>query len=612
MLPPAGEGLAIGSQEGGSMKWQIASLVPACASAGRGFRGAATWATLILLAMPIACATIPDQRGKGNQDRGGYTPIDPLPVKYKEQGTTRAEVKAALLSKLPDSTMRLAIVDSTLDTNSTYGVATLGTKNRSYQVILDYIQYTTKSFALKKVVDSADPSRTYEPVKSMAEADIHVPVYIGFGVRLTANVYVNEGTVNLGSLFALGVAAEAKQISGTLIIQSLGLSGAGVAAALPIPSEINATTIQSALMAIGTMKAKIYDPEISCTPRVVAILNPFGNNSDTLNGFITALLGTPIDLDNPTQLLMSSAEDAVLNEPSDLSCSSLEADFVSGAFGVAVDDEEPTLFVLEQVQDSLRIRALLTFREPVRDLEAVTWCGGDTYIASTSFRQLGANEANMRKLIKFDLPLRAWERAGSEINGTSQDVSQELGRFLHENGVVVDTQAWGAFANAPSGSDKPWHPYALEIEGLACDGGEILLGLKWPLDPNANALIVGYDWDSQQCTRLVRLDLAGQGISSLAPDAAHNQILVVSNPPAKERDGNAWDERNTLGLSRINVFDWPLPKADQPLVPKKSVRASRGGAKLEGLTIAAGSAWLAFDGPTHGLFVKGTKALGLE
>jgi hypothetical protein len=127
--------------------------------------------------------------------------------------------------------------------------------------------------------------------------DVVVPVYVGVGLRLTANVSVKEGNVDLGNLFALGVAAQAKQISGTLVIQSLGLSGEGVSPLIPIPSEINPTTIQNALMAIGAIKAKIYDGKISVVPRVVGVYNNLGGGQETINGFISTILEKPLTLD---------------------------------------------------------------------------------------------------------------------------------------------------------------------------------------------------------------------------------------------------------------------------------------------------------------------------
>jgi hypothetical protein len=122
-----------------------------------------------------------------------------------------------------------------------------------------------------------------------------VPVYVGVGLRLTANIKVNEGSVDLSNLFAIGAAAQAKQISGTLVIQTLGLSGVGVSSVLPMPSEINQTSIQNAIQSLGAIKAKMYDEGTLVTPRVVGVYNNIGGNR-TINGFISSILSEDLSL----------------------------------------------------------------------------------------------------------------------------------------------------------------------------------------------------------------------------------------------------------------------------------------------------------------------------
>ena len=221
----------------------------------------------------------------------GYHPIDSLPVKISPASAPREK----RLEALPDETMRLAIGQFDGETGLKFGPATAGFAGNSYVVILDYTKFTTKSFGVKKT-PKADGKMTIT-VTTAPNPDVVVPVYVGVGLRLTANVSVKEGNVDLGNLFALGVAAQAKQISGTLVIQSLGLSGEGVSPLIPIPSEINPTTIQNALMAIGAIKAKIYDGKISVVPRVVGVYNNLGGGQETINGFISTILEKPLTLD---------------------------------------------------------------------------------------------------------------------------------------------------------------------------------------------------------------------------------------------------------------------------------------------------------------------------
>jgi hypothetical protein len=168
---------------------------------------------MVLLAI-VLLSGCTDVRTQGETARrSGYTPLDPIPVKFIPNGETDLEKKHSILKMLPDSTMRLAIVETDADAKVSYGVASASLKNHNYDVVLDYIQFTTKSFALKKKIEFAPPTRnvkvekgrvTFETIRNLQDADVHVPVYIGVGVRLTAHVHVNEEGVDLGSLVALG------------------------------------------------------------------------------------------------------------------------------------------------------------------------------------------------------------------------------------------------------------------------------------------------------------------------------------------------------------------------------------------------------------------------
>lgn len=251
---------------------------------------------ICLIALTLSgCAswTIPATPGDSKSAQSfGYNPIDSLPVTVSPANATREKK----LEALPDETMRLAIGQFDGKAGLSFGPATAGVAGNNYVVILDYTKFTTKSFGVKKT-PAADGNRVSVALTSEPNPDVVVPVYVGVGLRLTASVTVKEGTVDLGNLFALGAAAQAKQISGTLVIQSLGLSGEGVSPLIPIPSEINPTTIQNALMAIGAIKAKMYDGKITVVPRVVGVYNNLGGGQETINGFISTILEKPLTLE---------------------------------------------------------------------------------------------------------------------------------------------------------------------------------------------------------------------------------------------------------------------------------------------------------------------------
>jgi hypothetical protein len=247
----------------------------------------------LLLAVCLAgCGTtftvVPDTLGDPkNASNFGYHPLDPLPIALKS-GTTK------LLDSLPDETIRLAVGTVSGDGGLSFGPAKLGIEGRNYVVVLDYIKFATDSFPVALSPRDIQGKRKATLVASPSEANAIVPVYIGVGLRLTANIYVRKGSVDLGSLFALGAAAKAGQVSGTLVIQTLGVSGSEISGFIPMPGEISESTVQNAILALASIKAKMYDSKTTISPRVVGVYNTLGGGEETINGFISSLLEKPI------------------------------------------------------------------------------------------------------------------------------------------------------------------------------------------------------------------------------------------------------------------------------------------------------------------------------
>lgn len=261
----------------------------------------------LLLFAPMlfaSCTTfhVPETLGEmadTNSNAFGYHPLDPLPIKIVNVGN-QPMTNTRLLNALPDETMRLAIGQVSKSGGLKFTVATAGVEGNSYVVILDYIKFNTNSFNVQLQKENQfEMKATLLDDSSKQQADVVVPVYIGIGLRLTANITVIKGSVDLGNLFAIGVQASAQKISGTLTVQTLGISGENISGSIPLPSEINATTIQNAILALGTIKAKMYEDKTLITPRVVGVYNNLGGNAETINGFISSILQKPKVLEVP-------------------------------------------------------------------------------------------------------------------------------------------------------------------------------------------------------------------------------------------------------------------------------------------------------------------------
>jgi hypothetical protein len=254
---------------------------------------------LILVASITSCATWKQPTTQGdpkNANNYGYHPMDPLPVgiKFKEVENDTRTLKSRMLDALPDETMRLAIGQINNSGGISFGTATTGYKGNNYVVVLDYIKFNTESFGVK--LNKATDTYSIASLTDTSDADVIVPVYVGVGLRLTANITVLKGEVDLGNLFAIGGQASSEKISGTLVVQTSGISGKNVSSAIPMPSEINSTTIQNAILALGTIKAVMYESDTKVTPRVVGVYNTLGGGSETINGFISSILQRPKEL----------------------------------------------------------------------------------------------------------------------------------------------------------------------------------------------------------------------------------------------------------------------------------------------------------------------------
>lgn len=263
-----------------------------------------------------------------------YIPLDPLPVNT-EPGRScidnpSGNIYKDLLDALPDQAVRIAVGQYDASGSISFGPVKVGVSDGVYQVVLDYISVDTASvpvlitrtaaapisapedskpralsvfdtqfqgptryefFAdpMSSAYEQPDGNRT-EPRRAPDNAErVYVPVYVGVGLRLTASIKVLQGGVKLSSLGSIAAEAEANRLSGSLVIQTLGITGKTVSTSIPLPSDLNQTTVQNAILALGSIKAILRDRETEITPRVVGIYNPIGGGQQVVNGIISIL-----------------------------------------------------------------------------------------------------------------------------------------------------------------------------------------------------------------------------------------------------------------------------------------------------------------------------------
>ncbi|WP_156022536.1 hypothetical protein [Sphingobium indicum] len=310
-----------------------------------------------LLSTLTGCASIGRIETPGEKASAyGYVPLDPLPVDQasgadsctETSGGGNVTANADVLSRLPDQTIRFAVATFDQTKGSlTFGPATLTSKGGQYKAVLDYIQadavpeifyirkrVTVPGQTLSVPVALSDPLPMggkiigYDAVisnstgmqaalQSVAPAEVAlarsrfleaeaekfaeghyqqvtVPVYVGIGLRLSADILSLQGGLTLAGLSAIGAEAEAKRVTGTLTVQSLGVSGKSIATALPLPNKLDQTTIENAILAIGNMRATLYATgqgtnDLYKQPRIVGLYSPVGSDPLLINALYSEL-----------------------------------------------------------------------------------------------------------------------------------------------------------------------------------------------------------------------------------------------------------------------------------------------------------------------------------
>jgi hypothetical protein len=256
-----------------------------------------------------------------------YIPIDPFSVDTVAGDGCKGVVDSGagrLLDALPDNAVRMLVEQFNASGTVTYGASKSGAQGESYRVTIDYINADTinvpvwiaksmierKSGAYEPVYMFSAPGPEYIPDTEIYEVtreapkptnkgsgveqfpkfvEFNIPVYVGVGLRVSANVLVLGANANISGIGIIGAEAEDKRLRGTLVVQTLGVNGKSVAAALPIQSELNRTTAQNAIVAVGSIKALLYADETIKSPRVVGLYLPFPGGKPLVNALISEL-----------------------------------------------------------------------------------------------------------------------------------------------------------------------------------------------------------------------------------------------------------------------------------------------------------------------------------
>lgn len=218
---------------------------------------------LIIAILLSSCSSHKEilKNGQTYDNFRGFVPIDPIEYDDKvlitEDGKTiNKEIKLLtgdeIFQFLNNETVLVSIGQVNAAGGISYLPVTISAKHSSYKVTMDYMKFATLA--------QADESGSFIGFNR-----------VGVGLRLITLLTTSEAGINIGDLSSIGLAVKAGKVKGTLMIEVVGIKSKEVTTLLPLPSEINQTTIQNAMQALATIKSKIYDSDTKLYPQVMAI-----------------------------------------------------------------------------------------------------------------------------------------------------------------------------------------------------------------------------------------------------------------------------------------------------------------------------------------------------
>lgn len=230
----------------------------------------------------------------------GYQPIDPIRIDISKQFKLENHNSNEIIKALDSSKIMFKTKILNSSGAVSLGPASLGSEGNTYKVTLDYLLYRTETIfsefyprrTIKYVLDKSMEEEFYKvDIGKMENAGhVAVPVYFGVGIRVVATIKVLKGDVNLVSLQGLGVDAKNKNISGSISIERLGISGPAITDITTITTNITEESINSLLRDISTLKAKIYNDKTIIKPSIVGYYNSYPITNEELESQKNSIL----------------------------------------------------------------------------------------------------------------------------------------------------------------------------------------------------------------------------------------------------------------------------------------------------------------------------------
>ena len=278
-----------------------ASLLSACLSLSGGGR---------------APQNLPESLGEFNSGYS-YIPLDALSVQYEPCELLDTNNYNPILDELPDNSVRIATKRMNGNMSGEFALLNVGQAGGRYRIVLDYVNADDTTIPFLIAISETEEGRPSYEVERLSSDGANlragpqghaerggpvmysIPIYVGVGLRLTADIEVYEGTVDLTSLHGIATSVEAGQATGSLVVQTLGITGKQVSNGLIFSSDLNDTTVQNAVLALGKIKSILYSDDAIVRPRVTGLYLPIADGSDQLvNLIVSELAREPISWDH--------------------------------------------------------------------------------------------------------------------------------------------------------------------------------------------------------------------------------------------------------------------------------------------------------------------------
>jgi hypothetical protein len=309
---------------------------------------------------------------------------------------------------------------------------------------------------------------------------------------------------------------------------------------------------------------------------------------------------------------------------------------------IAVDDEEPNLFIIRPVTVSLangmqlmsmkivRVLRIRGIHSQSADFEDVSVAPADAdgvvrCFVLSSHRQ--ASDKAVMKLLQITVKAKDWNDVSSLTLRPEIVSNVSPFDFTTDEAMKKSFAEWLPALHAASGNDQDpaadaWketyadkpqsklgRKYAVELEGLAAvSANELLVGLRQPARNDGMASILRIvPGKSVLFLGLVDLGLADEsrnqpwGISGLAYDAEQDLLYVAANPALKLND--------SFGQSRLLVYrraDINPGRIARPLngQSEKDWDVRRPGFKLEGVAVSGEWVWLSYENDSESAYQR--------